>query len=230
MVELFNGVKDIDHPIVLHIHTIKGKGLPYAESNTHIALCDIQLFAHIPNMIYLAPASKEEYFQMFKFATSQKEHPVGIRVPGNMIETGVEDTTDYSKYNKNKIEQKGTKVALFAVGVLMPTAMEVAKKVKKDIGIDITVINPRFLTGLDEELLNKLKEEHKLVVMIEDGEFMGGYGQNIASYYGNTDMKVQNYGISKAFHTDFETDKLLEENGISVENLANIIEANIENK
>jgi len=70
-------------------------------SNTHIALCDIQMFAHIPNLIYLAPTSKEEYNQMFKFATTQKEHPVGIRVPGNMIETGIEDTTDYRIYNKN---------------------------------------------------------------------------------------------------------------------------------
>ena len=52
---------------------------------------------------------------------------------------------------------------------------------------------------------------------------MGGYGQNVASFYGSSNMKVQNYGISKAFHTDFEADKLLEENGISVENLANVI-------
>lgn len=199
-------------------------------SNTHIALCDIQLFAHIPNLIYLAPASKEEYFQMFKFATSQKEHPVGIRVPGNMVETGVKDTTDYSKYNKNKIEQKGHKVALFAVGILIPMAMEVSKKVKEEIGLDITVINPRFLTGLDEELLNDLKKDHELVITIEDGEVMGGYGQNIASFYGNSNMKVQNYGISKAFHTDFEANKLLEENGISVKNLVNIIYKYVECK
>lgn len=192
-------------------------------SNTHIALCDIQMFAHIPNLIYLAPASKEEYFQMFKFATTQKEHPVGIRVPANMIETGVEDTTDYSKYNKNKVEQHGSKVALFAVGVLMPMAMEVAKKVKEEVGIDITVVNPRFLTGLDEDLLNELKKDHEVVITIEDGEVMGGYGQNIASFYGDSNMKVQNYGISKAFHTDFEADKLLEENGISVEHLTKVI-------
>ena len=52
---------------------------------------------------------------------------------------------------------------------------------------------------------------------------MGGYGQNIASFYGNSNMKVQNYGISKEFHTDFDADKLLEENGISVEKLTNFI-------
>ena len=190
-------------------------------SNTHIALCDIQMFAHIPNLIYLAPASKEEYIQMFKFATNQEKHPIGIRVPGNMISTGIKDETDYSKYNKNKIEQKGTKIAIFAVGVLVPMAMKVAQKVKEEIGLDITVVNPRFLTGLDEELLNELKKEHELVITIEDGEIMGGYGQNIASFYGDSDIK--NYGISKAFHTDFEADKLLEENGISVDKLTKFI-------
>ena len=192
-------------------------------SNTHIALCDIQMFAHIPNLIYLAPASKEEYIQMFRFATTQNDHPVGIRVPSNMVSTGEEDTTDYSKYNKNKVENKGKKVALFAVGVLVPMAMQVAKKVKEETGLDITVINPRFLTGLDEELLNELKKEHELVITIEDGELMSGYGQNIASFYGDSNIKVKNYGISKAFHTDFDANELLEQNGISVNKLTEVI-------
>ena len=198
-------------------------------SNTHIALCDIQEFSHVPNLIYLAPSSTEEYKKMFEFATTQKEHPVGIRVPGNMVTSGIQDTTDYSIYNKNKVEQKGSKVAIFAVGILVPMAKEIAKKVKKEIGLDITVINPLFLTGLDEELLNKLKQNHELVITIEDGELMGGYGQNIASFYGDSNMKVKNYGISKAFHTDFEADKLLAENGISVENIVNEIKNNIYN-
>ena len=103
-------------------------------------------------------------------------------------------------------------------------AIEIAKKVKEDINLDITVVNPLFLTGLDEELLNNLKENHNLVITIEDGELMGGYGQNIASFYGDTDMKVKNYGISKEFHTDFDADKLLEENGISVDKISKVIE------
>ena len=197
-------------------------------SNTHIALCDIQEFAHVPNLIYLAPSSTEEYKKMFEFSTTQKEHPVAIRVPGNMVSSGVEDNTDYSKYNKNKIIQKGSKVALFAVGILVPMAMEIAKKVKDDIGLDITIVNPLFLTGLDEELLYNLKENHDLIITIEDGELIGGYGQNIASFYGDTDMKVKNYGISKAFHTDFEAEKLLEENGISVDKISKVIKESIE--
>ena len=102
-------------------------------------------------------------------------------------------------------------------------AKEVAKKIKEEKGLDITVINPRFLSGLDEQLLDSLKENHKLIITIEDGELMGGYGQNIASYYGEDNIMVKNYGISKAFHTDFDADELLAKNGMSVDNLYNEI-------
>lgn len=196
-------------------------------TNTHIALCDIQMFAHIPNLIYLAPTSKEEYQQMFKFATTQKEHPVGIRVPGMLSVTGVPDTTDYSDYNKNKVEKQGSKVAIIAVGPMLQMAIDTEKKLKEETGIEITVINPRFLTGLDESLLNSLKTDHQLVITLEDGELMGGYGQNVASFYGDSTMKVKNFGISKEFHTDFNPVELLAENGMSVEKLTAYIKENV---
>lgn len=192
-------------------------------SNTHIALCDIQMFAHIPNFIYLAPTTKEEYNRMLEFATTQKEHPVGIRVPAKFISVGIEDETDYSIYNKNKVELSGNKVAIFAVGPMISIAMDVAKKIKEEINLDITVINPRFLTGLDEKLLNSLKENHKFIITLEDGELIGGYGQTIASFYGTSNMFVKNYGISKKFHTDFKPEELLKENGMSVQNIVNEI-------
>ena len=84
---------------------------------------------------------------------------------------------------------------------------------------NITVINPKFLTGLDEELLNDLTNNHRLIITLEDGELEGGYGHRISSFYGMTEMKVKNYGISKAFHTDFNADELLAQHGISVDQL-----------
>ena len=187
-------------------------------SNTHIALCDIQMFAHIPNLIYLAPASNEEFVQMFRYATTQKQHPVAIRVVDNLKSTGIADDTDYAVL-KNKIERKGSKVALFAVGGLVPMALEAADNVKAQTGTEITVINPRFVSGVDAELLNDLKAGHSLVITIEDGEVMGGYGQNIAAFYGDSDMRVRCRGISKAFHTEFQADELLDAHGISAEKL-----------
>ena len=198
---------------------IMGPGVYGSNSNTHIALCDIQMFAHIPNLIYLAPASNEEFTQMFRYATSQKEHPVAIRVAPNLTDSGKADDTDYSVL-KNKVERRGTKAAIIAVGGLLPMALEAADKVKEMTGTDITVIDPHFVSGLDEELLESLKADHSLIVTIEDGELMGGYGQNVAAFYGDSEMKVHCHGISKAFHTEFKPEELLAEHGISVSALA----------
>ncbi|SKB72501.1 1-deoxy-D-xylulose-5-phosphate synthase [Lachnospiraceae bacterium] len=187
-------------------------------SNTHIALCDIQMFAHIPNLVYFAPTSREEYEQMFKYATTQRNHPTGIRALPAFPSTGVKDDTDYSVL-KNKVERKGSEVAIFAVGPMLSKALETAENIEKETGKKITVVNPRFVSGLDEELLTELMADHKAVITIEDGELMGGYGQTIASFYGDKSMIVKNHGISRKFHTDFDPEQLLAEHGMSVEKL-----------
>jgi len=204
---------------------ITSPGVFGSNSNTHLALCDIQMFAHIPNLIYLAPSSKEEFVQMFRYATTQKKHPVAIRAIGNLRTTGIADDTDYSIL-KSKIERRGSGVALIAVSGLLTMALEVADKVKEQTGRNITVINPRFVSGVDEKLLVTLKKDHRLVITIEDGELMGGYGQNVAVFYGDSDMFVHCHGLSKEFHTEFKAEELLDEHGISVEKItAEIIAA-----
>ncbi len=192
-------------------------------SDTHLALCDIQQFAYIPNLIYLAPATRSEYKNALKFATTQKKHPVGIRVPAVFSDIQEEDNTNYAEINKNKIIKKGSKVAIFGIGKMIDMANDIADKLKKEKNLDITIINPLFLSGLDEELLNSLKNNHQLIITLEDGELMGGYGQNISSFYGQNEILVKNYGISKKFHTDFEAEELLAENGMSISNIYNFI-------
>lgn len=205
-----------DNPATL---LILAAGVYGMNSNTHIALCDIAMFAHIPNLIYLAPTTKEEYLAMFRFATTQREHPVAIRVPAFFVESGNEDTTDYSILNKSEVVSKGSDIAIIGVSNMMELAKKAAEKYEEETGKKVTVINPKFLTGLDEELLNGLKENHHLVITLEDGEVEGGYGQRVAGFYGTADMKVKNFGISKAFHTDFVADELLDQHGISVDKL-----------
>ncbi len=200
-------------------------GIYGSNSNTHIALCDISMFAHIPNLIYLAPTSKEEYEAMFKFATTQKKNPVAIRVPLKMQTTGEKDLTDYSKLNRNQVVNKGSKIAIFGVSNMLPRALEAAAEYKKQTGHEVTVINPKFLTGLDEELLKSLEENHELVITLEDGETEGGYGSRIASFYGCSKMKVKTLGISKVFYTDFEAEDILAKEGMSVEKLVELMKS-----
>ncbi|MEE0950155.1 MAG: transketolase C-terminal domain-containing protein, partial [Streptococcus equinus] len=185
--------------------------------------------AHIPNVVYLAPTSKEEHLAMLDWAVEQNEHPVAIRIPvGPLRETGVADNTDYSILNKNQVTQKGSKVAIFGLGNFYALAEEVAKELADKHGITATIVNPKFITGLDEELLDSLAVEHQLVVTLEDGVLEGGYGQMVASYLGDHDLKVQNYGVEKAFHDRYNAQELLAENGISVENIVNNILKNVD--
>ncbi len=196
---------------------------------SHLGFFDIPFLAHIPNVVYLAPTSKEEHLAMLDWAVEQIEHPVAIRIPvGPLRETGVADNTDYSILNKNQVTQKGSKVAIFGLGNFYALAEEVAKELADKHGITATIVNPKFITGLDEELLDSLAVEHQLVVTLEDGVLEGGYGQMVASYLGDHDLNVQNYGVEKAFHDRYNAQELLAENGISVENIVNNILKNVD--
>lgn len=188
-------------------------------SNTHLGISDIPMMSHIPNLVYLAPTSKEEYLSMLQYATTQKDHPIAIRMPVRMIETGKEDNTDYSLLNKFEVTEKGADVAILALGNFYSLGEQIAAKYKQVTGKVATLINPKFITGLDEELLDKLKDNHKLVITLEDGIVEGGFGQTVAGFYGPSDMKVKNYGIKKGFPTDFNPEELMRENGISVEQI-----------
>lgn len=170
---------------------------------THLGAFDIPLISNIPNIVYLAPTCKEEYLKMFEWSLSQNNYPVAIRVPfGSLaypVSSGIEDDTDYSLLNKFKLTKKGKDVAIIGAGSFYPLAQKTAALLQERTGIDGTLINPLFLTGLDKELLEALKKEHKVVVTLEDGVIDGGFGEKISRFYGNSDIKVLNFGAQKEF-------------------------------
>ncbi len=184
----------------------------YEESDaTHLGIFDIPMISNIPNLVYLAPTNKEEYFKMLDWGLNQTEHPVAIRVPVvDVVSTGEEDTTDYSILNKSKVIKKGKDVAIIALS----NFYNLGKEIADELG-DVTLINPVYITGLDEELLEKLKEDHKLVITLEDSVLDGGFGEKVSRFYGTSDIKVKNYGIKKSFPDRFVAKKFLIENGIS---------------
>ena len=167
---------------------------------THLGSFDISMMSNIPNLVYLSPTNKEEYLAMFEYSLNQTEHPVAIRVPFVPLETtGVKDVTDYSKLNKFKLVEKGEKVAILGLGNFFNLGKEVKKALNEKLGFDATLINPVFMTGVDEELLDELKKDHKVVITLEDGILDGGFGEKVARYYGNSDVKVLNFGGKKEF-------------------------------
>ena len=167
---------------------------------THLGSFDIPLISNIPNIVYLAPTNKEEYIAMLEYSYSQNERPVAIRVPNvPLVSTGVDDQTDYSILNKFKVEEKGSKAAILGLGNFFGLAKGVKQELKEKLNIDATLINPRFMTGVDEELLENLKKDHDIVITLEDGVLDGGFGEKITRFYGNSNMKVLNFGGKKEF-------------------------------
>ncbi len=166
---------------------------------THLGSFDIPLIANIPNIVYLAPTCKEEYLKMLDYALEQTKHPVVIRVPfGAVVSSGKVDETDYSLLNKFDVVEEGSDIAIIGLGNFYHLGKKVKEQLKSQ-NINATLINPKFITGIDENVLNKLKENHKVVITLEDGCVDGGFGEKISRFYGNSDVKVLNFGGKKEF-------------------------------
>lgn len=192
-------------PITLLIHW----GAISGADCTHLGTFDIPLIANIPNMVYLAPTNKEEYIQMLEWSTEQNKYPVAIRVPfGAVNSQGASDTTDYSKINRYKMTQIGKRVAIIGAGNFYHLGLQAAKEIEHKLGFKPTVINPLYLSGIDYEMLNNLKANHGLVITLEDGCISGGFGEKISRYFGNSDMRVLNFGADKEFTDRIPVDEL----------------------
>ncbi len=188
---------------------------------THLGFYDITLLCNIPNMVYLAPTCKAEYDAMLRWSIHQTEHPVAIRVPNVPLEAANDTVTEesYGDLNRYQITHKGSEIAILGLGGYYALAQKVAEKYKEK-GIDATVINPRFITGLDTALLQDLQNGHHTVITLEDGQLDGGWGEKIARFYGNTPMKVRCYGARKEFVDRFDYNDFLRGNHLTAEQIA----------
>lgn len=188
---------------------------------THLGIYDIPMISNIPNLVYLAPTTKEEYLAMLEWSIEQNEHPVAIRVPGGeMISDGKKVSKDFSELNRYEITEKGSKIAIIGLGSFYGLACKAAKEIESRTGVKATLINPYYITGTDDELLESLKADHDVVITLEDGMLDGGFGEKIARFYGNSDVKVLNYGLKKEFLDRYDVNEVLKENHLTPEQIA----------
>lgn len=187
---------------------------------THICFFDIAMLSHIPNLVYLAPTTYEELVAMQTWAIRQDKHSVAIRVPeGKVYHTSEPVDTDYSALNTFRVGHRGSRVALIAAGNFYQKGDRV-RQLLAGQGIDATLINPRYLTGVDEALLDELKKDHAVVATLEDGTLDGGFGERIARHYGPSAMRVLNFGVKKQLYDRYDVDELLRENHLTDEQIA----------
>lgn len=187
---------------------------------THIGFYDIPMLSNIPNLVYLAPTCWEEYKAMMAWGIQQTAHPVAIRVPGGAVTHSDElFDEDYSELNRFKMTHKGSKVAIVALGAFYGLGKQVAALLKEQKGIDATLINPRYITGLDEEMLESLKADHEKVITLEDGALEGGFGEKIARFYGDSDMRTLCFGIKKGLYDRYDYQQLAKDNELTPEQI-----------
>ena len=187
-----------------------------ATDKTHIGIFDIPLISNIPNMVYLAPTNKEEYIAMLDWAIDQKDHPVAIRAPRNGVFYAKESVdTDFDVLNKYKVVKNGNKIAILALGDFFQLGEELDVCIERELGIKSTLINPRYISGLDEDLLGELPHEHDIIITLEDGILEGGWSNKISAFYGSNNVKVLNYGLKKEFLDRYNINEVLRRNRIA---------------
>lgn len=206
-----------NNPAVINIFCASLYGM---NDITHIGFYDIPMLSNIPNLVYLAPTCWEEYKAMLAWGIKQTSHPVAIRVPGGAVTHSDEQfDEDYSELNRFKMTHKGSKVAIVALGAFYGLGKQVAEMLKEQKGIDATLINPRYITGLDEEMLKSLKADHEKVITLEDGALEGGFGEKIARFYGDSDMKTHCFGIKKGLYDRYDYQQLAKDNELTPEQI-----------
>ncbi|MCR4943412.1 MAG: 1-deoxy-D-xylulose-5-phosphate synthase [Clostridium sp.] len=205
------------NPATLLVNTASIYGM---NDVTHLGIFDIPMMSNIPELVYLAPTNSEEYFAMLDWSIEQNEHPVAVRIPCNgVIHTNETVDTDYSNLNTYKVTQKGSNIAILALGDFYQIGEALAKAIEEKTGTAPTLINPRYITGIDVDTLESLKADHSQIVTLEDGILDGGFGEKIASFYGPSDVKVYNYGFKKEFIDRYKVEDILKENRITPEQI-----------
>ena len=156
---------------------------------------------------------------MEDWAIHQEQYSIAIRVPEGKVYHATDAVdTDYSDINRFKVMHRGSRVAILAAGNFFQKGERVCRLLANK-GIDATLINPRWLSGIDEQLLNELKNNHELVVTLEDGSLDGGFGERISRYYGTTSMRVLNCGVRKQLYDRYDVEQLLEANHLKDEQI-----------
>mgnify|MGYP002579483481 FL=1 len=223
---------------------IFGAGISGAD-NTHSGTFDMTMFANVPDVTCLAPASGEQMLDMLAWATGPSDHGVvAIRMPGEQI-LSLERAADMAfdplqraeehdpavniagecPFSRYQIVQPGKDVAILGLGNTMPLAAEVTSALAEDdethAAITATLVDALQYSTMDVELLTMLADGHRLVVTLEDGQLEGGWGEKVTAFYANSNnakashVRVLNFGASKEFTDRVPLDELNERYGLT---------------
>ncbi|MCT3603258.1 1-deoxy-D-xylulose-5-phosphate synthase [Lactobacillus acidophilus] len=207
--QLSHDVAANDLPVVM---MVAGGGIS-GTSKTHLGVFDQVMISNLPNWIYLAPTTLAEEKDMMEWAIKQRKHPVAIKMPTKKVPVGEEVKRDYTEIKYDI--KPGKDIAVLALGDMYDM---LGKEVAEKLGASL--VNPISANILDKEALDKLADESKIVITLEDNLLDGGFGEKVASYLGNKDVKVLNYGQKRVYTDQIPLDIILKNNRMTVDQIS----------
>lgn len=196
------------------VFAIDRSGINGRDGKTHQGTFDLSFLSHIPNLVVMAPKNKWELEDMLNFALSY-DGPVAIRYPKGEAYQGLKEFQSPISLASSEIIYNGSKIAILALGSMVKTGVQV-NEILKEQGIDSSLVNVRFVSPFDNDLLDKLTNNHEIIVTLEENVRKGGYGQEVSDYL----CKYKKQGIR---HMNFSVpDKFIEHGG--VEELLDMLE------
>ncbi|QBD85096.1 1-deoxy-D-xylulose-5-phosphate synthase [Clostridium tetani] len=198
------------------VFAIDRAGLVGEDGETHQGVFDMSYLSHMPNMTIMAPKCVEELEFMLNWALSQ-ESPIAIRYPKGESRLNLKPIKNFQKGKWEVLEDKG-KISIIATGRMVEKAFNV-KETLKERNIDIGLINATFVKPIDKEMLNKLIDEEKTIITLEDNVILGGFGNSVLNYVRdtNSNIKVVNLGFKDEFIPHGKVDDLFKMYGLDEE-------------
>lgn len=206
--QLSHDVAANDLPVVM---MVAGGGMS-GTSKTHLGIFDQVMVSNLPNWIYLAPTTLAEEKAMMEWAIKQRKHPVAIKMPTKRVPEGQEFSHDYSEIKYDI--KPGKDVAILALGDMYSMLGE---KVADKLGASL--VNPVSANILDKDTLDKLANENKVIITLEDNLLDGGFGEKVASYLGDKDVKILNYGQKRVYTDQVPLKQILKDNRMTVDQI-----------
>jgi 1-deoxy-D-xylulose-5-phosphate synthase len=203
------------------VFAIDRAGLSGRDGETHQGIFDLSFLSSIPNMIVMAPKNKWELDEMLDYALSY-DGPIAIRYPKGEAYRGLTDNNESIIHGKSELIHEGRNIAILAVGSMVKTAVAVTELLKEQ-GKDSTLVNVRFVSPVDYDMLDKLSKEHSIFVTIEENIRSGGYGQQVADYlsrHNKKDIRQINISIPECFVPQGGVDELYKKLGLDAEGIA----------
>ena len=162
------------------VFCIDRAGLVGSDGETHQGIFDLTFLSSIPNMTVMAPKNLWELRDMMRFALDLGR-PAAVRYPRGEAYRGLREHRAPIEYGKSEMLFPEKDLALVAYGSMVSCAEHIRQKIRKEGG-SCTLVNGRFVKPVDFAVLDKLAENHSVIVTLEENVLRGGAGEEITTY------------------------------------------------